>query len=416
MTDGTGPRILLTGTYCSLNRGDAIMQVVCAHGLAARVPNAQIAVHVPFPEIDRSFYARRGLAVVPSTRRRLIRGTLGWGRMTLERGNRERRPSVGPYPPESELKAIAAADLLVDLSGDMLTEDYGAHVAYSHYLPPLQALAAGTPIAICAQSVGPFRRTKRLARRLFDGAELVTLRERRSLENLRELGAKPRRLEVTADLSFALSPAPRETVDAALEREGVDPSRRWIGVSLSGLVEKHRRRHGGSGALAEEVISALRETSAAFDAAVLLVPHVYGPRPEQDDRGVLSTVKKALGSTAHLLASEHEPEVLKGIISRCEIFVGARMHTVMAALSTGVPTLALAYSHKASGIMNDFGMGEWVIDAAEARAAQLGTAMRNLLDRRAELAGHLNERARVARVAAERNLDLLADLVGGKTR
>ena len=44
---------------------------------------------------------------------------------------------------------------------------------------------------------------------------------------------------------------------------------------------------------------------------------------------------------------------IKGYISRCRFFVGARTHATIAAYSTGVPTLVLGYSVKARGIARD---------------------------------------------------------------
>ncbi len=398
------PRILVTGTYCSLNRGDAAMQLACALGLRARIPDARIAIHAPFPGIDEPFYARYGLPVVPSSRRRLVRGTLLWARMAGA-GRTARKAAPGrPHPPPDERRAIAEADLVVDLSGDMLTEDAGLHVAYSHYLPLLQALAAGTPLALCAQSVGPFRFSAPLARRILEGAELVTLRESRSLDHLERIGAEPRRLEVTADLSFALPPAPPDAVDAALAEEGLSGDGPWLGVSLSGLVERYRSRGGGAESLAAFLAPALR---------ILLVPHVFGPKPIQDDRRALAELRSALDGRAAVVDGEHGPEVLKGIIGRCAVFVGARMHAVMAALSTAVPVLAIAYSHKAPGIMTEFEVGDRVIDAADATTPALTDALLALLEARGGLVSRLHHRADAAREAAERNLEVLSELATG---
>ena len=50
---------------------------------------------------------------------------------------------------------------------------------------------------------------------------------------------------------------------------------------------------------------------------------------------------------------------LKGFISRCRFFIGARTHATIAAYSTGVPTLVLGYSVKSRGIATDlFGTDE----------------------------------------------------------
>ena len=52
-------------------------------------------------------------------------------------------------------------------------------------------------------------------------------------------------------------------------------------------------------------------------------------------------------------------EELKGYISRCRLFVGARTHATIAAYSSCVPTLVVGYSVKARGIARDlFGQEE----------------------------------------------------------
>ena len=49
-------------------------------------------------------------------------------------------------------------------------------------------------------------------------------------------------------------------------------------------------------------------------------------------------------------APAHE---LKGYISKCSFFVGARTHSTIAAYSSGVPTLVIGYSVKSRGIATD---------------------------------------------------------------
>lgn len=421
MTDGVR-RVLITGTYCSLNRGDATMQLVCADGISERIPGVQIAIHTPFPELDGPFYKSRGFPVVSSSRRNLPLGTLRWASLALTGRNAAGSDEGAPpgskrWSPSNEWVAINEADWVVDLSGDMLTEDYGPHVAYSHYLPLLQTIAAGRNLAICAQSVGPFRYTKPLARKIFSGADLVTLREEQSREHVASLGAEIERLEVTADLAFALDPGPGHAVEAALEHAGADRhSGPWIGVSLSGLVEQFRRRRGvANSSLAEALAPGLMEVADSAGAGLLLVPHAFGFKSVQDDRRALSNLKGHLGGLAEervvLIEDELDPEILKGILARCGMVVGARMHACMAALSSGVPVLALSYSHKATGIMEYFEVGEWVVDAHTVEASQLTRAMSSLLESRSEIADRVARHAARARRDAVRNLDLLEELI-----
>ena len=44
---------------------------------------------------------------------------------------------------------------------------------------------------------------------------------------------------------------------------------------------------------------------------------------------------------------------MKYIISKCDLFIGARTHSTIAAYSTRIPTLVLGYSVKSRGIAKD---------------------------------------------------------------
>lgn len=68
-----------------------------------------------------------------------------------------------------------------------------------------------------------------------------------------------------------------------------------------------------------------------------------------------------------ILIEEYNSMVMKYIISKCRIFIGARTHATIAAYSSCVPTLVLGYSVKAKGIAKDlFGTYEnYVISTQE---------------------------------------------------
>ena len=68
---------------------------------------------------------------------------------------------------------------------------------------------------------------------------------------------------------------------------------------------------------------------------------------------------------------------LKGIISQCNIFIGARTHSIVAAYSTCVPAIALGYSIKAKGIAKDL-LGT---DEGNVFSVKNENDMKNLLDR-----------------------------------
>ena len=237
-------RVVLTGTYCCKNKGDAAMQQVFAAELRKRLPQADIVLASPFPELDVDYYAP--MRVVKSRRRNLPLATLHWAILEClgALGVPPKR-----YPLNAEIDAMARADLVVDLSGDMLTEDYGALVGFSHFLPLLQAQALGRPLVVCAQSGGPFRQLAPLARRIFRRARLTAVRESLSPELLGALGDNGIQAVRTADLAFMLPPATDDRVDAILRQEEIPRAGALrLGVSVSALLANKTNRHvGGAG-------------------------------------------------------------------------------------------------------------------------------------------------------------------------
>src|SRR5690606_27928724 len=88
---------------------------------------------------------------------------------------------------------------------------------------------------------------------------------------------------------------------------------------------------------------------------VLLVPHVLETNPNNNDfiacERVLGRLRKP--SRARIISGEPNCCVLKGIIGSSECLVGTRTHATIASMSQMVPTVSIAYSRKAYGIMND---------------------------------------------------------------
>lgn len=138
---------------------------------------------------------------------------------------------------------------------------------------------------------------------------------------------------------------------------------------------------------AELIAYILRET----DMQVALIPHVVVPA--NDDRTVLSELSRRFQDSGRVIQVEDCGCMeLKGHISRCRFFVGARTHATIAAYSTCVPTLVAGYSVKARGIARDiFGTEEGYVlpvqGLTDSRA--LTDAFQGLMEREAQIRAHL---------------------------
>ena len=128
-----------------------------------------------------------------------------------------------------------------------------------------------------------------------------------------------------------------------------------VGVNVSPLIQKSESVQGITMKCYEQLIEWIIEHT---DMQIALIPHVVWKN--NDDRKPLSGLYEKYKSTERLLQiPDGSCEELKGYISQCRFFVGARTHATIAAYSTCVPTLVVGYSVKAAGIAQDlFGSTE----------------------------------------------------------
>ena len=126
---------------------------------------------------------------------------------------------------------------------------------------------------------------------------------------------------------------------------------------------------------------------------IALIPHVVWEAV--DDRKILTSFyEKYKESGRVLLVDDCNCEELKGYISKCKFFIGARTHATIAAYSSCVPTLVVGYSVKARGIAQDlFGTWEnYVLPAQELKDKdELSNTFKWLQENESKIKGKLEE-------------------------
>ena len=132
-----------------------------------------------------------------------------------------------------------------------------------------------------------------------------------------------------------------------------------VGINVSPMVQDNETR---AGITMESYRELMRYIIEKTDLQIALIPHVVWE--------------------------------LKGSISACRLFVGARTHATIAAYSSCVPTLVVGYSVKARGIARDlFGTEEGYVLPVQSlkRKEELTESFRRLLEREDEIRSRLRE-------------------------
>jgi colanic acid/amylovoran biosynthesis protein len=151
--------------------------------------------------------------------------------------------------------------------------------------------------------------------------------------------------------------------------------------------------------------------SEKLNCNVLFVAHVTGPARNKDDRVVARSVKAQMKRPAWVLDGDYRPEELKGIIARTQLFFGARMHANIAALSSGVPTVAVSYSHKTQGIMESLKQRDRVVRIGDLNGESCLQKLEAAWRDRNDIVEVLKEEVPRVQRRSRENVDLLLSLL-----
>lgn len=273
---------------------------------------------------------------------------------------------------------VLGSNAILDISGgDSFTDMYGPWRFRAVTLPKLIAIEQGRPLILLPQTYGPFQEAsnREIAQKIVCAAAMAWARDGRSFEVLKDLlgdAFDPARHRVGVDVAFGL-PTTRpssEGIASTLDcfEGGQTP---LVGLNVSGLLLNRPReaaeQYGLKADYRQVILTFVQRLMKESDARVLLVPHVVSPSGHyESDIEACETIASALGSaySDRVLVAPvvHDPCEVKWIIAQCDWFCGTRMHSTIAALSSGVPTAAISYSPKTLGVFETCGQGGHVAD------------------------------------------------------
>jgi len=291
---------------------------------------------------------------------------------------------------------INRCDIVFDTSeGDSFTDIYGWKRCILQSGSKLIAMRGGRPLVLSPQTIGPFNKSwsRALARHVIGRARLTFARDHLSTEALHGLGIRDR-IDEVIDVAFRL-PFTRS--------ERIAGDRIGVGVNVSGLMYLAAERFQMTIDYPGFIRALLAKLTARDDVEVWLVPHVLADCSEDDDAAVNRLIQAEFPSAK--LAPVFKTSVeAKSFISGLDVFTGARMHACIAAFSSGVPVVPIAYSRKFNGLFLSLNYSRFVDGRAstnEAALAMIDAAIEQRVEVAAEVAAGLSvANAKLARYEA----------------
>lgn len=257
--------------------------------------------------------------------------------------------------------AFAGCDYIIDLcGGDGYTDNYGFKRLVAESIAIEGARAQRVPVIFAPQTIGPFNlRVGRIVAKhelsLLDG---LFVRDGKSYECCTSLGlAVP--VHQVIDVAFALP----------YTKENINNGKTNIGLNVSGLLwaggYNHKNYFGLSFSYREFIERLIQRLLKDSSCVIHLVPHVIaedgGEGGVDDDYSVCLELKKKWPELV-LPQPFTSPVEAKSYISGMTLFSGARMHSTIGAISSGVPVIPVAYSRKFNGLFGSLGY-PYIVDA-----------------------------------------------------
>ncbi|WP_103336436.1 polysaccharide pyruvyl transferase family protein [Pseudotabrizicola formosa] len=285
--------------------------------------------------------------------------------------------------PRGFFATVRRSDLVIDIgAGDSFADIYGRGRLIRMFVMKFLTHLARRPLVVAPQTIGPFTKgwSKTLALLSLRLSSLVVTRDAKSTAALRELGYRAAAIEAS-DVALRLpytAPPPRAD----------GPPR--VGINVSGLLMAGGytgKNELGIGLDYPALIRTLIREFQAKGAEVHLVPHVIvrsGAMVKEDDYRASEALAAEFPGTI-LAPAFDSPSEAKSYIAGLDFFMGARMHACIAAFSSGVPVVPMAYSRKFEGLFGSLGYTR-TVDCTSESATVIEDKIMAAYEARADLA------------------------------
>ncbi len=250
------------------------------------------------------------------------------------------------------VQQLRECDVVLDIgAGDSFSDIYGGRHFFFLSLSKIVAILLRKPLVFSPQTIGPFNSfwVRRLSAFLLKRAEQVFARDAASMECLRQKKIIGNTQEVI-DVAFRLPYNRQISPDCGKVR---------VGLNVSGLLMNGGYTRDNQFGLKADYVELIRLLIDEFvsnpDVELHLVPHVLAcTLPVEDDFAMILQLKQSYPSV--IVAPRFKsPSEAKSYIAGLDFFAGARMHACIAAFSSGVPVVPMAYSRKFNGLFNSLG-------------------------------------------------------------
>lgn len=250
------------------------------------------------------------------------------------------------------LDVFKNANFVFDIGqGDSFADIYGADRFESIDSVHILARRFSKPYYLLPQTIGPFNSKSVLGKAVksLECADFVMARDKQSIDYIKQIAPNQKEVGEYVDVAFFLP----------YKRAEFDKKFTHIGLNISGLLWNGGYTGKNELGLSVDYRKLVRNIIDFFlslpDVKIHIIPHVRSlVRVADNDFCISSDLVKEYANSRLVLADYFKgPVEAKNYISGMNFFMGARMHSTIAAFSSCTPVVPMAYSRKFNGLFAD---------------------------------------------------------------
>ena len=190
--------------------------------------------------------------------------------------------------------------------------------------------------------IGPVsgKKNRRNAGRVIDRcADIITLRDPQSAEELVSMGVQKPDQRLTADPALLLHPAEDARVDSFMLSHNLDPQGKYALFVL--------RPWAGFDAVCPAFAEAGEYLRANYGLQLVFL--ALEPRR---DLAASEQAAAFVQGTYHVLSAPHDGDLIVGLMKRMQVVTSMRLHALIFAAGQGIPLVGVVYDPKVSGFLD----------------------------------------------------------------
>jgi len=241
--------------------------------------------------------------------------------------------------------SIKHCDLFISGGGGLL-QDVTSEKSIRYYLGLVViAKYLNKKVMIYGQGIGPINKTtnKKLTGAILNRVDAITVRDEKSLKDLKGLGVVKPPIYLTADPVVTLKTSGDGKGLEILKHLGLDVEKPIAGFSV--------RSWKGSEKFNQVIAKTADNFVEELGFQVLFIPFHYG-----EDNNCIMKIRSMMKKSAYTVDQKYPVRVLLDLIGEIDLMVGVRLHSLIFSAIQGVPMVGISYDPKIDGFLSTLDM------------------------------------------------------------